>query len=222
MKVYRLSSAPDLYPSYNITPSQKIAVIRQQNGGNRELTPLQWGLIPSWSKDSAIGYNMINARSETVHEKPSFKQAFHARRCIIPASGFYEWEKSGNEKIPHYYHLRDGDIMSLAGLWERWKSPEGKTLETCTILTTTANSLVKKLHDRMPVILHRAELDIWLDRDLDDISRLTALFLPYPCDQLEEYVVTRDVNSPMNNSPMNNNPMNNNPMNNNPEFTISA
>jgi putative SOS response-associated peptidase YedK len=201
MKVYRLTSMPDLSSRYNIAPSQQIAVVRQQNGGDRELTSLQWGLIPSWSKDSAIGYKMINARSETVHEKPSFKQAFHSRRCIIPASGVYEWEKAGKEKIPHYIHLRDGDIMSLAGLWERWKSPEGKELETCTILTTAANSLVKKLHDRMPVILHRAEFDIWLDRDIYDVNRLTELFHPYPSDQIEEYVVTRDVNSPMNDSP---------------------
>jgi len=201
MKVYRLSTIPDLSPRYNIAPSQQIAVVRQQSGGDRDLSFLQWGLIPSWSKDSAIGHKMINARSETVHEKPSFKQAFHARRCIIPASGFYEWEKSGKEKIPHYIHLRDGDVMSLAGLWERWKSPEGQELETCTILTTAADSLVKRLHDRMPVILNRAEFDIWLDRENDDVNRLTELFLPYPSDQLEEYIVTRDVNSPSNDSP---------------------
>lgn len=201
MKLYRLSSAPDLSQRYNIAPSQQVAVVRQQNGGDRELTSLQWGLIPSWSKDSAIGYKLINARSETVHEKPSFKQAFHARRCVIPASGFYEWEKRGKEKIPHYIHLRDGDIMSLAGLWERWKSPEGEELETCTILTTAANSLVIRLHDRMPVLLHRAEFDIWLDRENDDVNRITELFQPYPSYQLEEYVVTRDVNSPRNDSP---------------------
>lgn len=201
MKLYRLSSAPDLSQRYNIAPSQHVAVVRQQNGGDRELTSLQWGLIPSWSKDSAIGYKLINARSETVHEKPSFKQAFHARRCVIPASGFYEWEKRGKEKIPHYIHLRDGDIMSLAGLWERWKSPEGEELETCTILTTAANSLVIRLHDRMPVLLHRAEFDIWLDRENDDVNRITELFQPYPSYQLEEYVVTRDVNSPRNDSP---------------------
>ena len=200
MKVYRLSSSPDLPPRYNIAPSQKIAVVRQQNGGDRELAFLQWGLIPSWSKDPAIGYKMINARSETVHEKPSLKQAFLARRCIIPASGFYEWEKVGKEKVPHYIHLRDGDVMSLAGLWERWKSPEGMELETCTILTTAANSLIKKVHDRMPVILHRAEFDIWLNREIDDINRLTELFHPYPSDQLEEYVVTKDVSSPSNDS----------------------
>ena len=200
MKVYRLSSSPDLPPRFNIAPSQQIAVVRQQNGGDRELTFLQWGLVPSWSKDPAIGYKMINARSETVHEKPSFKQAFLARRCIIPASGFYEWEKVGKEKVPHYIHLRDGDVMSLAGLWERWKSPEGKELETCTILTTAANSLIKKVHDRMPVILHRAEFNIWLNREIDDINRLTELFHPYPSDQLEEYVVTKAVSSPSNDS----------------------
>lgn len=200
MKVYRLSSSPDLPPRYNIAPSQQIAVVRQQNGGDRELTFLQWGLIPSWSKDPAIGYKMINVRSETVHEKPSFKQVFLARRCIIPASGFYEWEKVGKEKVPHYIHLRDGDVMSLAGLWERWKSPEGKELETCTILTTAANSLIKNVHDRMPVILHRAESDIWLNREIDDINRLTELFHPYPSDQLEEYVVTKAVSSPSNDS----------------------
>ena len=198
MKVYRLSSSPDLPPRYNIAPSQQIAVVRQQNGGDRELTFLQWGLIPSWSKDPAIGYKMINARSETVHEKPSFKQAFLARRCIIPASGFYEWAKVGKEKVQHYIHLRDDDVMSLAGLWERWKSSEGKELETCTILTTAANSLIKKVHDRMPVILHRAEFDIWLNREIDDINRLTELFHPYPSDQLEEYVVTKAVSSPSN------------------------
>ncbi len=196
MKVYRLSSSPDLPPRYNLAPSQQIAVVREQNGGDRELAFLQWGLVPSWSKDPAIGYKMINARSETVHEKPSFKQAFLTRRCIIPASGFYEWEKVGKEKIPHYIHRRDGEMMSLAGLWERWKSPEGKELETCTILTTAANSLIKKLHDRMPVILHSTELDLWLNRETDDINRLTELFHPYLSDQLEEYVVTKAVNSP--------------------------
>src|SRR5210317_2143755 len=157
MKVYRLSSLPELSPRYNIAPSQQIAVIRQQNGGDRELVFMQWGLIPSWAKDPTVSYKMINARSETAHEKPSFKQAFRSRRCIIPATGFYEWETIGKEKIPHYIHLYGGEIMSLAGLWERWKSPEGEEIKTCTILTTAANSLVRHLHDRMPVILHRDE-----------------------------------------------------------------
>ncbi|MBW2520512.1 MAG: SOS response-associated peptidase [Deltaproteobacteria bacterium] len=201
MKVYRLSSIPNLSPRYNIAPRQHVAVVREQYGGDRELTLMQWGLVPSWSKDRTIGYKMINARSETAHEKPSFKQAFHARRCVIPASGFYEWEKSGGEKIPHYIHFRDGTVMSLAGLWEQWTSPDGETLPTCTILTTTANSLIKTLHDRMPVILHRDEIDCWLDRHSDDIKRLTSLFHPYPPDQLEQYAVTRQVNNPINDFP---------------------
>lgn len=201
MKVYRLSSLPDISPRYNVAPSQQVAVVRQQNGGDRELVLMQWGLIPSWAKDSAIGYKMINARSETVNEKPSFKQAFRSRRCIIPASGFYEWEKVEKEKVPHYIHLHDGEVLSLAGLWERWKSPEGKELETCTILTTAANSLVRHLHDRMPVILHNEEFDLWLNREIDDVNRLTELFHPYPSDRLEEYVVSKDVNSPGNDSP---------------------
>lgn len=201
MKVYRLSSPPDLSPRYNVAPSQQIAVVRQQNGGDRELAMMQWGLIPSWAKDSAIGYKMINARSETAHEKPSFKQALRSRRCIVPVSGFYEWEKKGKEKIPHYIHLRDGDIMSLAGLWETWKSPEGERIETCTILTTAANSLLKPLHDRMPVVLHNEEFDLWFNRDVDDINLLAELFHSYPSDRLEEHIVSKEVNSPSNDSP---------------------
>lgn len=201
MKVYRLSSLPDLSPRYNIAPSQQVAIVRQQNGGDRELVFMQWGLIPSWAKDPTVSYKMINARSETAHEKPSFKQAFRSRRCIIPATGFYEWETVGKEKIPHYIHLHGGEIMSLAGLWERWKSPEGEEIETCTILTTAANSLVRHLHDRMPVILRRDEFDLWLDRDIDDLNRLTELFHCCPADRLQEYVVSKDVNSPSNDSP---------------------
>jgi len=201
MKVYKLSSLPDLSPRYNVAPSQQIAVVRQQNGGDRELVMMQWGLIPSWAKDPAIGYKMINARSETAHEKPPFKQALRSRRCIVPVSGFYEWEKKGKEKIPHYIHLRDGDIMSLAGIWETWKSPEGERLETCTILTTVANSLLKPLHDRMPVVLHNEEFNLWFNRDVDDINLLVELFHSYPSDRLEEYIVSKGVNSPSNDSP---------------------
>jgi putative SOS response-associated peptidase YedK len=201
MKVYRLPSIPDWQPRYNIAPGQNVAVIRQHNGGDRALAWLQWGLIPSWAKEQSIGHKMINARCETVHEKPSFKHAFQARRCIIPASGFYEWEKRGPEKIPHYIHLRDHQIMSFAGLWEKWTSSEGKTLETCTILTTAANSLLKKLHDRMPVILHSEEIELWLNRGIDDVNRLKGLFHPYPSDQLAEYVVSKAVNHPANDSP---------------------
>lgn len=199
---YRLSSVPELPPRYNIAPGQQVAVVRQRNSGERELAFLHWGLVPSWARDPAIGHKMTNARSETVHEKPSFRQAFHASRCIVPASGFYEWEKAGKEKIPHYIHQREGRIMSLAGLWERWKSPEGRELETCSILTTAANSLVEKLHARMPVILHPAGYDLWLNHQTADVERLAELFRPYPAGQLAEYVVTKGVNSPTLDSPV--------------------
>lgn len=199
-EVYRLSSVPEFAPRYNIAPGQQVAVVRQHDGRDREMVFLHWGLVPSWAKDPAGGYKMINARSETAHQKPSFKQALHARRCIIPASGFYEWEKSGKDKLPHYIRRRDGDVMSLAGLWEQWKSPDGRELQSCSILTTVANSLIKGLHERMPVILPRDELALWLGRDTDDVGRLAELFHPFPSDQLEEYAVAKVVNSPLHDS----------------------
>ena len=200
-KAYRLSSVPDLSPRYNIAPGQQVAVVRQNHGDTRQLVTMKWGLVPSWSKDPAFGNRLINARSETVHEKPSFRQAFRSRRCIIPASGFYEWHQAGTKKVPHYIRLRDGQIMSLAGLWEKWKAPQEEEIETCTILTTAANGLVRQFHDRMPVILHSEEFDLWLDRDVDDVDRLAELFHPYPSDLLVEHPVTMEVNSPRNDDP---------------------
>ena len=201
MKTYRLSSLPDVPPRYNIAPGQQVAVVRQNHDDMRQLVTMKWGLVPSWSKDPGVGNRMINARSETVHEKPSFRQAFRSRRCIIPASGFYEWHQARKAKIPHYVRLRDGHVMSLAGLWEKWKTPQGEELETCAILTTAANSLVKQFHDRMPVILHNEEFDLWLDRDIDDLDRLAELFHPYPSDLLIEHPVSMEINSPRNDAP---------------------
>jgi putative SOS response-associated peptidase YedK len=201
VKSYQLTCVPDLVPRYNIAPSQQVAAIRQNSAHEHELVQLQWGLIPSWAKEAAIGYKMINARSETVHEKPSFRQALRSRRCIIPASGFYEWKKEAKDKIPHFIHLVDGDLMSLAGLWDRWKSPEGESIETCTILTTVANSLVKQIHDRMPVILHGEEFSRWLSRDISDVGRISELFYPYPSERLEAYTVSKEVNLASHNRP---------------------
>ncbi len=201
MKVYRLASLPEVSPRYNIAPGQQVAVVRQNHDDLRHLVTMKWGLVPSWAKDPTVGNRMINARSETVHEKPSFRQAFRSRRCIIPASGFYEWHHTGKKKVPHYFRLHGGSVMSLAGLWEKWKSPQGEDIETCTILTTAANGLVKKFHDRMPVILHSEEFDLWLDRDADDLGRLAELFHPYPADLLTEHPVTLAVNSPGNDKP---------------------
>ena len=201
MDAYRLTSPPVLNHRYNIAPSQQVVAVRQNKAETRELVQLRWGLIPSWAKDTSIGHKMINARSETAYEKPSFKQALRTRRCLIPANGFYEWEKVGKEKIPHYIRLRGGDLMAMAGLWESWKSPTGELIETCTVLTTTANALVKKIHDRMPVLLHNDEFNRWLSRDNNDIANLAELFLPYPSDLLEEYVVSNTVNHVSTDSP---------------------
>jgi len=199
--VYALTALPELAPRYNIAPGQPVAAVRAAPSGERELAMLRWGLIPPWAKDASIGSRMINARSETVLEKPSFKGAFRARRCILPASGFYEWERRGREKIPHYFHLRDGAPMSLAGVWGSWRSPEGETLESCTILTTVANDLVRPLHERMPVLLGDTSVERWLHGAPEEAEALLELLAPYPADQMEAWVVSREVNRPGHDSP---------------------
>jgi putative SOS response-associated peptidase YedK len=194
--IYNLPSVPQLAPRYNIAPSQPVVAVRQQQIGVRELTRLQWGLIPSWAKDPAIGHKLINARGETAHEKPSFRQALKARRCLIPASGFYEWQKQGREKQPYYIRRCDGAPLALAGLWESWSSPDGQQLETCTILTTSANPLLQQLHERMPVLLPDERFDLWLDQRVDDVKLLGELLRPAPAELLEIFPVTREVNRP--------------------------
>lgn len=192
---------PDFPARYNIAPSQQVLVVRQDGGGGRSATLMRWGLIPSWAKDPEIGAKLINARAETVHEKPSFRQALRSRRCIIPASGIYEWMHEGQVKTPYYIRMADSAPLPLAGLWESWKSPDGEKIETCTILTTTANTLVAPIHDRMPVILHREEFALWLDREVNEDERLRSLFQPYPADHLVAYPVTPQVNNVHNDHP---------------------
>lgn len=199
--IYRLTALPELPARYNIAPGQPVAAVRENHAGARELVELRWGLVPHWARDPAIGARMINARSETVAEKPSFRQALRSRRCIIPASGFYEWAKLGKQKLPHYIRLRAGEIMSLAGLWESWTSPGGEHLESCTILTTAANRLIRTIHDRMPVILHDEKCSRWLSREFDDVDQLAELFQPYPSGRLEEYLVSQAVNRPGHDAP---------------------
>lgn len=148
-----------------------------------------------------MGSRMINARCETVHEKPTFRQAIRVRRCIVPASGFFEWTTAPEGKIPHYVTARDGSPLPFAGVWESWKAPDGQTVETCAILTTAANSLMATLHDRMPVILHRAEFDLWLDRTMNDPHELQRLYQPYPAELMQEWRVSTAVNSPRNSDP---------------------
>jgi putative SOS response-associated peptidase YedK len=184
-----------LTPRYNIAPSQPIAAIVENSP--RRLEGLKWGLVPFWAKDPKIGNKMINARAETLVEKPSFRQALLKRRCIIPSDGFYEWKTVSNGRVPLHIRMRDKRLFGFAGLWEEWKSPEGETLRTCTIITGEPNSLIASIHDRMAVILKPEHESIWLDTSIKDTDKLMRLLLdPYPSEEMEAYQVTRQVNSP--------------------------
>jgi len=198
---FDLPETVDLSPRYNIAPSQEIAVVRLLPGKNfRQLDMLRWGLIPGWARDIKISYKMINARAETLAQKPAFRAAFKKRRCLIAADGFYEWLHSGRNKQPFFVHMKNGSVFGFAGLWETWKSSEGNIVESCAIITTTANNLVRKVHDRMPVVLHPAQYDAWLaDESPEDF--LLQLLAPYPADEMEAFRVSREVNSPRNDIP---------------------
>jgi putative SOS response-associated peptidase YedK len=195
-----LKDAPQLNDRYNIAPSQLIAAVRATDD-MRELVLLKWGLIPAWSKDAAIGHKLINARAENVAEKPSFRTAFKLRRCLIPASGFYEWAKQGTaSKQPFFISLRDADLFSFASLWERWYDPEGEVVETCAILTTTANEVMQPIHERMPVILRPSAEEQWLDPRAS-ADALRSLLVPYAGDDMEARAVGLWVNNPKNDGP---------------------
>jgi len=200
-ELFGLPDPAEIPARYNIAPTQQVAAIRQRDGGGNRLDFLKWGLIPSWAKDTSIGPKMINARSETLEEKPAFRTAFKFRRCLVPASGFYEWEVLGGKKIPRYFRLKDGAPMVFAGLWESWQAPDGASIESCTILTTAANSLVEPLHLRMPVILHPGDFSLWLDRNLTDPGKLKGLFLPCPAEGMEGWTVSTLANSVKNDHP---------------------
>lgn len=188
-----------LQPRYNIAPSQAVPIIT--NANSKELTFVKWGLVPSWAKDPSIGYKMINARSETAAEKPSFRSAFKRRRCLIPADGFFEWSKQGKKKVPMYIHLADNEVFAFAGLWETWQSPDGSELQTCTILTSEPNDLIKPLHHRMAVILEKSDYETWLDPDEVPADVLMPLMKPYPQEFMRVYEVSTLVNSPKNDEP---------------------
>lgn len=193
-KEFKVEEAPSVEARYNIAPTQKILGISQENG-EREAGIFKWGLVPSWAKDASMGARLINARSETVHEKPTFREAFKRRRCIIPADGYYEWQKTGGRKQPYYFTMRDERLFGFAGLWDRWKSPEGEILETCTILTTEANEKARDIHDRMPVILSASDYDLWLDEDVRKLELLKEPFRPYPSKEMSAYPVSTLVNN---------------------------
>lgn len=191
----------DLAPSYNIAPSQEVVIINDE--GVRQLIQSKWGFIPSWAKDPSIGNKMINARSETVSEKPAFRSAFKKKRCLVIADGFYEWRTEGKRKFPMYIRLKSGDTFGFAGLYNVWTSADGKQICTSTIITTEANEAVKPIHDRMPVILPRDKEDIWISPALEDKEILLSVLKPYPVLEMEAYEVSTRVNSPQYNSPSN-------------------
>jgi putative SOS response-associated peptidase YedK len=189
----------DIPPSFNITPGSKILSIVNKDA-RRLLVDFQWGLIPHWAKDKAIGQRLINARAESIHQKPSFRSALKSRRCLIVASGFYEWKKEGRVKIPYFIRLISKATFAFAGIYERWISADGTELPTCSIITTESNELIRSIHNRMPVILPRKREDAWLDASLEPKDVLSFL-KPYPHEEMEIYPVSTRVNSPMNNTP---------------------
>src|SRR5579884_4053338 len=180
-------------PRYNIAPTQNVVSVLR-NGSNH-LDELRWGLIPAWAKDESIGSKMINARAETLAEKPSFKRLLRSRRCLIAADGFYEWKKEAGGKTPMYITMKDNEIFALAGLWDTWKNADGEQIRTCTIITTEPNELLSTIHNRMPVILPVEAYDEWLDADLHDEHQLVSLLKSYPTDAMQARAVSRLVNN---------------------------
>ena len=196
-KEFGVSGFPPQSPRYNIAPSQRIAAVRTASAGSgRELALLRWGLIPSWSKDRAIGNRLINARAETAREKPSFRNAFRRHRCLIPANGFYEWQRQERGKQPYFVRMRDERVFAFAGLRDRWESPDEGVKETCTILTTAANAVLAPIHDRMPVILPPTEYARWLDPAQQNTDSLAPLLVPFPPEDMVALPVSPRVNAP--------------------------
>ena len=187
-------------PSYNIAPSQKIPVIYNENG-IVILDVYQWGLIPHWAKEPNTGYRMINARVETIAEKHTYNNELQEGRCLIPASGFFEWKKVKDSKTPMYIHLKNRDLFAFAGISSNWRAPDGKILKTCVIVTTTPNSFMEKIHDRMPAILSKEMESEWINPEIQDKKEVLAMIKTYPSKEMEAYKVSTLVNSPINNTP---------------------
>ena len=194
---FKVAEAPQVEARYNIAPTQEILGVLEAADG-REMKFFKWGLIPSWAKDASMGSRLINARSETVEEKPAFREAFKRRRCIIPADGFYEWQLTGGKKQPFFFQMKDERPFGFAGLWERWQGVAGQVIESCTILTTEANEVLRAVHDRMPVILHSDDYELWLDEDARKRELLKDLLRPYPAEEMTSYPVSTAINSPHN------------------------
>jgi putative SOS response-associated peptidase YedK len=195
LESYSVESAIEWTPRFNIAPSQPIVAIRNSAEGKREAVLLRWGLIPSWATDIRIGNRLINARAETLADKPSFKKALKSRRCLVLADGFYEWKESGKTRQPHFVAMADQHLFTFAGLWERWTLLQ-PAIESCTIITTQPNALLADIHDRMPAILDSEAAAVWLDPQVEDTATLTSLLAPYPDQAMVAFPVSNLVNSP--------------------------
>jgi putative SOS response-associated peptidase YedK len=194
-----VSDAEDWTPRYNIAPTQPVPVIRQHpTEPTRHLSKMRWGLIPAWSNDASSAAKMINARGETAHTLPAFRDAMKYRRCLVPADGFYEWKRSGNGKQPFCFEVNEGKLFAFAGLWEGWKDPNGNWVKSCTILTTTPNAVTSVVHDRMPVILDATDYDLWLDPGMKDSAVVSELLKPFDARLMRAYPVSSRVNNVLN------------------------
>lgn len=187
----------ELRANYNVAPGQVMPVVAQQSP--QRFYHMKWGLVPFWAKDPRIGYKMINARGEELPQKPSFRAPLKNKRCLIPATGFYEWDKSGKTKIPYYFKLKHRNIFAFAGLYDIWKDPNGQQIYTYTIITTEANGVVGKIHNRMPVILRRKDEKVWADNSRYEPAALSKLIRPYADEEMDMYMVSTQVNSPAHN-----------------------
>jgi putative SOS response-associated peptidase YedK len=203
-EAFALDEIPALAPRYNIAPTQPIPAVRVHASGKRRLGLLRFGLVPHWAKDASVGARLINARSETAKARPAFKEPFRERRCLVPATGFYEWRRVDRSRQPYLVRRKDGRPMGLAAVWDLWRPApraEGEPIESCAILTTPANELVARLHDRMPLVLDAADYALWLDPEVMDPNRLLPLLRPYPAEEMVALPVSPRVNSPHNDDP---------------------
>lgn len=201
-EVFSLDAPPELAARWNVAPTQRVPIVRVPSpGAPRELALVRWGLVPAWAKDPEIGNRLINARAETIAEKPAFRGSLKRQRCLVVADGFYEWKAEGRRKQPWLFRRPDGRPFGIAGLWSRWADPAAGDLESCTLITTTPNAALAPVHDRMPAILAPEHFPLWLDPAVTDGTRLLPLLAPAPDDLLLGHPVGLAVNNPANDRP---------------------
>jgi len=207
---FEAEASLDLQPSFNVAPTQRVPVVRMAGAaevraprGERRVALHRWGLIPTWARDAAIGSRMINARAETAAEKPAFRDALRSRRCLVPMTGFFEWRRRGGQKLPSWFHPSEGQgaLWAAAGLWESWPDADGQVVDSCTILTTIANTVVAELHDRMPVLLAPTDYARWLDSEIEEPQELADLLVPWPAEHTAARAVSDRVNDVRANGP---------------------